>query len=138
MSNQRETLIQSVADLLEEIVLTQYNTNPEVIRGMEHWNDTINLPAIIVDEGEPESIETICFSLKQATIDLVLIGRLRGTWEDANSMQEDMRIIMESSSNTYAEYMNLVSSKVQQDMETDLKEIEMHYAVKYIYDTGAA
>lgn len=138
MSNQRETLIDSMVSLLDGLVLTQYNTHPVVIRGMEHWNDTVNLPCIIVDEGDPESIETIGFGMKQATMDLVLISRLRGTWEEANAMQEDIRILMESSSNTYSEYTSLMSMLVQQDMESDLKEITMHYAVKYIYDTGTA
>lgn len=139
MSNQRETIIDYVADYLENLSVPPYNTNPTVIRGMEHWQDTINLPAIVIDEGEAESVEQLSFGNNwQATCDLVLIGRMRGSWTEANNLIEDVRIFVSSTANTYRDYMTLMSSRVSQDPGSDRKEIEIHYQIQYQYADGSA
>lgn len=138
MSNQRETLFTDLEELLGVLSVPPYNTNPKVIRGMEHWVDTIELPAIIIDEGETEITEPLDFGRNQSVIDLMIIGRLRGTWEEANQFVEDVRIVMDSASNLSRHQMALMSTRVMQDIESDRKEIEMHYTVTYWYDAGAA
>lgn len=140
MSNIRETILAYIEDLLQDIVVLPYNTHPTIIRGMEHWNDTVNFPSIIIDEGEPESSEDIAFGWKQSTIDLMIMGRMQGTWEEANQLNEDIRRIMESSTAnaTYWGQCTLVSTRVAQDPNGTIKDVEMHYMVKYEYEWGAA
>lgn len=138
MSNTRETILTYIEDLLQDIVVLPYNTHPTIIRGMEHWNDTVNFPSIIIDEGDVESSEDIAFGWKQSTIDLMILGRMEGTWEEANELNEDIRRIMESTSNGYWGQCTLISTRVAQDPNGTVKDVEMHYRVQYEYEFGSA
>jgi hypothetical protein len=141
MSNQRETIIAYIPTLLDGISTgAGFNTTPYLYRERTHWDDkeNQNLSALFVDEGEPEEVSTICFGKEQGVLNLIILGRYKGTWSNINNLLEDVRKRLESSSNTYQKDTEIVSVKVSADPNSELKEFEMNVKISYRYNLGSA
>ena len=139
MSNQRETILNATFDLLENIQTSAgYNTNPVVERERQHFFDTVNFPALLLDEGEPEPIESWCFGQDWNTLVIQIVGRIRGTWLDLNKLVEDVRKILESSTNTYEKDTFITSVQEAADPQSDLKEFTMIVRIEYMTNYGSA
>lgn len=139
MSNSRETIIAATFDLLEGIQTSAgYNTNPVVLRERQHFFDTVNFPALLLDEGEPELIESWAFKVEMNTLPIFILGRVRGAWSELNKLVEDVRERLESTNNTYEKDTFIDSVQATADPQSDLKEFEMRIRIEYRTNYGVA
>jgi hypothetical protein len=138
MSNQRETILAAIVTLLEGIRVPTFNTQPYVSRKREHWVDTNRFPILFVDEGEPEEVINFAFGMMQGILNIQILGRIQGSWEELNELIEDIRKRLDSADNTYRKYSDLITVQAVADPSSDLKEFECRVNVDYYYNRGSA
>lgn len=140
MSNQRETIISAVVTLLDGISSSGgYNTTPTVCRRREHFENFINLPAIYVEETEPEAISQAAFRMMQGSMTIGITGAIRSTGNTSiNSLMEDVRVRLESTANAYRDYVTLESIQAMTEPESDKRYFEAIARAIYFYEVSSA
>jgi len=138
MSNERESILAATVTLLEGIRVPTFNSSPYVSRKREHWIDTNRFPILFVDEGEPEEVTDIAFGMVQGILDIQVLGRIQGSWDELNALIEDIRKRLDSVDNTYRKYTNLRTVQSVADPSSELKEFECRVNVDYYYNRGSA
>lgn len=130
MTSQRETIIAHITDILADV--------ETVLREREHWYDQSNWPCLYIDEGEAEVIEDFTFDSWKSTLTILVLGRVKGEWTDLNTLIEDTRKMIDSTTNTYQPYTRFVETKVVADPSSNIKEFEMNIQVDYYTTRGSA
>lgn len=139
MSNLREIIIDHVRYLLEGILQPTFNTTPHVERDRVIWEQTVNFPALYLDEGETEEVEHFAMGTEQGILNLIIMGKIRSNKIDFNKFIEDVRKRLDdSSTNSYWQWTHIQAVRTFFDPESELKEFEMPVKIQYQYNTGSA